>query len=317
MVAYQLYLKGRFYKNKRTGEALKTALGYFQQAISRDPTYALAYAGIADSYVLLPVYRALSAKEAFPKTKAAALRALQIDEQLAEAHTALAQTYFMFDWDHVSAEKSFHRAIEVNPNYATTHHRYGLGYLSLHARFDEATAEIKRALELDPLSLIINAHLGWTYSFARHYDPAIEQLQKTIEMDQNFYIAHYHLGVAYIFKGEISKGMEELRQAWRLDDDPQILAALGYAYGISGNSEEAEQTLVQLDELSSKRVVSLYDFAIIYAGLGDKEKALGFLQWCLEQRAWSLVFLKVDPFWDNLRDDARFVELLKTVGLAS
>ena len=187
--------------------------------------------------------------------------------------------------------------------------------MTLHARFREAIAETKRALELDPLSLIINSDLGVVYYRARSYDLAIQQLQKTIEMDQTFYRALYFLGLAYTFKGEISKGVEELQRAMRLDDDPKILAAIGYAYGISGNSVEAEKALSHLEELSSQRVVSPYNSAIIYAGLGDKEKALEFLQRCLEQREWELVVLKVVPFWDNLRDDPRFVELLKKVGL--
>ncbi|TDI96514.1 MAG: hypothetical protein E2O76_11610 [Caldithrix sp.] len=211
--AYQLYLKGRFYWNQRTGEALRTAVDYFQQAINRDPTYALAYAGIADCYVLLAWYKVLTAIESFPKAKAAALQALQIDDQLAEAHTALAMTYVAFDWDWVSAEERFVRAIELNPNYATAHQWYGAGHLAFLACFDEALTEVKRALALDPLSLIIKSELGTVYRQAGYYDLAIEQLQNTIEMDQNFYIAHYLLGVAYIFKGEISKGMDELRRS--------------------------------------------------------------------------------------------------------
>ncbi len=203
----------------------------------------------------------------------------------------------------------------MNPNYATAHRWYGDTYLSSLARFDESIAEMKRALALDPLSLINNTNLGLVYYSARYYDLAIEQLGKTIEMDQNFYIAHYYLGITYIFSGEISKGIEELRHAMRLDDDPQLLAAVGYTYGISGNREEAEKTLVQLEELSAKRVVSPYDYATIYAGLGNKEKAMELLQQCLKQREWQLVWLKVDPFWANLRDEARFVELVKTVGL--
>jgi serine/threonine-protein kinase len=313
--AYDLYLRGRHFLNKRTAEALKTALEYFQQAKDRDPTYALAYAGIADCYVILPFYAGLSSKESFPKAQAAALQALQMDERLAEAHAALAMTYLLLDGNWVSAEKSFLRAIELNSNYATAYHWYGGVYLISLARFDEAIAEVKRALALDPLSLVINTSLGINYSFARNYDLAIEQLRKTIEMDQNFYLAHYFLGVSYIFKGQIFNGMEHLRQAMGLDNDPRILAAIGYAYGISGNREEAQKTLVRLEELSSTRVVSAYDFATIYAGLGDKEKAIQFLQRSLEQREWWLVWLRVFPFWDNLRDDARFVELLTKVGL--
>ena len=239
---------------------------------------------------------------------------MQLDEQLAEAHTALALTYVVFDWDWVAAEKSFHRAIKLNPNYATAHQWYG-EYLNFLARFDEGIAEMQRALALDPLSLIINSGLGTVYHQAGYYDLAIEQLRNTIEMDENFYIAYNDLGISYVLNGEISKGIEQLRQALRLGDDPQTIAALGYTYGISGDRDEAEKTLVHLEKLSSKRVISPYHFAIIYAGLGDQEKALEFLQRCLEHRDWELVFLKVHPYWDTLRDDARFVELLKKVGL--
>ena len=198
--AYQLYLKGRFYWNQRTAESLKTALDYFQQAINRDPTYALAYAGITDCYGLLPIYSDLSEQEAIPKAKEAALQALQIDEQLVEAHTALANMYQLYDWDSEASEKGFRRAIELNPNYSTAHHWYAMN-LSGRARSDEAIAEMKRALALDPLSLIINTDLGSVYLDARYYDLAIQQLQKTIEMDQNFYRARHYLGAAYIFKG--------------------------------------------------------------------------------------------------------------------
>jgi len=270
---------------------------------------------MADCYVLLPIYRALSVKEAFPKAKAAALQALQIDEQLAEAYTSLAIGYARYNWDWESAEKSFIRAIELNSNYATAHQWYAFEYLSNFARHDEAIAEMKRALELDPLSLIVNTDLGWIYCNARYYDLAVQQLQKTLEMDQNFYMAHLFLGMAYIFKGEISKGVEQLGQAMPLADDPIIVATMGYGHGVSGNREEAEKTIVLLEEISAKREVSSYEFAIIYAGLGDKEKALEILQQSLDQQEWLLIFLKVQPFWDNLRDDPRFVELLKKVGL--
>ncbi len=194
--------------------------------------------------------------------------------------------------------------------------RYQL-HLCMHGRFDEALSEVKRASELDPLSRIINANLGNVYSFARHYDLAIEQLRNTLEMYPDFIPAHYFLGRAYIFKGEIANGVEQLQQAIRLaNDDPRLLAVLGYAHGISGNREEAGRTLVRLEELSATRDVSAYDYATVYAGLGDRKKAVEFLEQCLEQAEWRrLIFLKVDPFWDNLRDDPRFVELLKKVGL--
>ncbi|MFQ5641379.1 MAG: hypothetical protein ACE5IR_25650, partial [bacterium] len=321
--AYQLYLKGRFHWNKRTVQDLNTALDYFQQAVNRDPTYALAYAGMADCYVLLPLnaYSGLSGKEAYPKAKAAALQALQIDEQLAEAHTALAMTYLYFDKDTVSAKKSFLLAIELNSNYATGHHWYAIEYLSRPGHHDKAIAEMKRALTLDPLSLVINGDLGWAYWRAGYYDLALEQFQNTIRMDQNFYLAYWGLGWTHIAMGEIAKAIEPLQQASQLSDTPKIVASLGYAYGITGGTEGAKKTLVQLDELSSRREVTPIEFAMIYAGLGDKDKAIEFLQRGLkqvdidQQQAWLPHWDDYNLFWDNLRDDARFVELLKKVGL--
>ena len=311
--AYQLYLKGRFYWNQRTGEALKTALGYFQQAIDRDPNYAAAYAGLADCYGLFPYYTVLPAIEAIPKAKSAALKALQIDEQLAEAHTSLASAY-QIEWEWELSDKSFRRAIELNPNYATAHHWYGLG-LYYRGRFEEGFAELKQALAVDPHSLIINATFGYAYIAARQYDLALEHLQKTLSMDQNFWLTHYYIGKAYVLKNQTAKGIEYMKEALRLSDSPDVLAGLGYTYGISGNIEEAEKTLVEMDKLSSKRVVSPYHVAMIYAGLGEKEKALELLKLSLEQRSVWLTYIKVDPFWDNLRSDPRFIELVKKVGL--
>ena len=311
--AYQLYLKGRFYWNQRTGEALKTALGYFQQAIDRDPNYAAAYAGLADCYGLFPYYTVLPAIEAIPKAKSAALKALQIDEQLAEAHTSLASAY-QIEWEWELSDKSFRRAIELNPNYATAHHWYGLG-LCYRGRFEEGFAELKQALTVDPHSLIINATFGYAYIAARRYDLALEHLQKTLSMDQDFYLTHYWIGKAYVLKNQTAKGIEYMKEALRLSDSPDVLAGLGYTYGISGNIEEAEKTLVEMDKLSSKRFVSSYHAAMIYAGLGEKEKALELLKLSLEQRSVWLTYIKVDPFWDNLRSDPRFIELVKKVGL--
>ena len=313
--AYQLYLKGRFYLSKRTGEAIERALGYFEEAVARDPNYALAFAGMADCYVLLPVHQVLTAEEAFIKLKAAAFQALQIDEQLAEAHTALATGYSIFGWDWRAAEKSFIRAIEINPNYATAHHWYGDIYLRMHARFDEAIAEMKRALELDPLSLIINADLGQSYTYARSYDLAAEQLRKTIEMDQNFWLAPYCLGLAFVFKDDVNKGIEQFQRAWLLNQHPTIIGAMGYAFGIAGNAEEANKMLVQLVEISRKSNVSPYHFARIYAGLGDNDKAMDFLRRCVLQHDHFIILLKIEPVWDNLRHEVRFQELLQKIGL--
>jgi len=256
----------------------------------------------------------LSTIETIPKAKSAALKALQIDDQLAEAHTSLAGAY-QNDWDWEPSDKSFRRAIELNSNYATARQWYGQG-LYLRGHFDKAFAEFKQALAVDPHSLIINVTLGDAYIVAREYDLALEHLQKTLSMDQKFFrTTHSNIGKAYVLKNQTAKGIEYLKEALRLSDSPEVLSEIGYAYGISGNTEEAEKALVVLENLSSKRVISLYHFATIYAGLGDREKALEFLQRCLEHRNWELRSLTTDPFWDNLRDDPRFVELVKKVGL--
>jgi len=310
--AYQLYLKGRFYWNQRTDEALKTALGYFQQAIDRDPTYAAAYAGLSDCYGLFSYYAVLPAIESIPKAKSAALKALQIDAQLAEAHTSLALAY-QSEWEWELSDKSYRCAIELNPNYSTDRHWYGQG-LYYRGRFEEGIAELKQALAVDPHSLIINATFGNAYIVARRYDLALEHLKKTLNMDEDFYMTHFWIGKAYVLKNQTAKGIEHLKEALRLSDSPEVLAGLGYTYGISGNIMEAEKTLVEMDKLSSKRFVSPYHEAMIYAGLGDKEKALELLELSLEQRSVWLGYIKVDPFWDNLRSDPRFIELLKKVG---
>jgi tetratricopeptide (TPR) repeat protein len=219
-----------------------------------------------------------------------------------------------FDWDWLAAEQNFRCAIELNPSYATAHHWYGSSLGALH-RFDEALAELNTALEIDPLSLIINTDLGQTLWWAGQYDRSIEQLQTTIEMDASFLLAHIHLGIAYTLKGDISKGIEQLQRALQIDDDPLAVGALGYAYAISGDTEEAKKTLSQLYELSGKRFVSPYNFATVYTGLRNKERAFEFLQQCFEQKSVWMAWIKVDPLMANLRSDARFLELLQKVGL--
>jgi TolB-like protein/Tfp pilus assembly protein PilF len=314
--AYQLYLKGRFYWNKRTGEALKKAIEYFNQAIEKDPTYALAYAGLADAYVLSSFLSTDSPQEAFAKAKAAAKKALELDETLAEAHTSLASALSLYDWNFPESNREFQRAIELNPNYATAHHWYGGTNLAALGRVDEAIAEMKRAQELDPLSLIINADLGEAYFEARQYDRSIEQLRKTVEMDQSFYYAHYHLGMAYEMKGSLSDAITEYYKARQLDDDPRVLAFLGHAFAASGKRDDALKTLEQLKEISRQRYVQAYSFAIIYAGLGEKDKAFQWLERSYQEHAPRMIRLKVDPFLDNLRSDPRFDDLLRRIGLS-
>jgi TolB-like protein/Tfp pilus assembly protein PilF len=312
--AYQLYLKGRFFWNKRTGQNLNKAADYFNQAIAADPKYALAYVGLADAYVLMPFYGAGTPQDCYPKAKAAAKKALELDDTLTEAHTSLAYVLHVCDLDFDGSTREFQRAIELNPNYATAHHWYGLELLVSLGRFDEAIREVKRALELDPLSLPINGGLGRTYYFARRYDEAIEQLRKTSEIDPGFYYAHWNLGSALAAKGAIGAAIEEYQKARALNDDPFVLGQLSHAYASSGNKVEAEKILNQLRELSKERYVSAYSFALVYLGLGDKEEALRWLEKSYQDRTGNdLVYFRVEPLLDPLRGDPRFEELVRKV----
>ncbi len=313
--AYHLYLKGRFYWNKRTAEAFEKAIGYFNQAIERDPDYAPAYAGLADTYVLLPIFAAGSPRDSFTKAEAAARRALEIDELLAEAHTALAHALIKNDWNFAESNREFLRAIELNPAYPTARQWYGLHHLAATGRFDEAIAEGRLAQQLDPLSLITNAELGVIYIMARQYDRAVEQLRKTHEMDQGFYYAHWRLGTAYVVKGSFQDAILEYQRARQLNDDPQVLALLGHAYAASGERGEGLKTLDQLVVISKQRYVSAYSFVLIYEALGEKDRAFQWLEQGYQNRDWQMNQLKVDPMLDDLRTDARFTDLVRRVGL--
>ena len=312
--AHEFYLKGRYFWNKRTANDLKTAITYFQKAIDKDPNYALAYAGLADSYALLPDFGAGSPQESFPPARIAAKKALALDDTLAEAHTSLAQVLYSYDLDIDGSTREFRRAIELNPNYATAHHWLGIGPLIRSGRFDEAIVEGKRAVELDPLSLINNADLGNDYFLARRYDEAIEQVRKTLEMDPGFYSAYIALGQALEMKGARDAAIEEYQKARALNDDPSILALLGHAYAFSGNKTEAGKILDQLMLLSKQRYVSAYSLAIVYLGLGDKEEALHWLEKSYQDRAGTDIgSIKIDPFLDPLRGDPGFEELVTKV----
>ena len=313
--AYQLYLKGRYFWNKRTGEDLKKSIDYFNQAIELDPNYALAYAGLADAYVLFSGYSVSTPQDSYPKAKAAARRALDLDETLAEAHAALGLELFAYEWKAAESSREFRRAIELNPNYATAHHWYGNQNLLYTGRFDEAIAEMKRAQELDPLSLIVNADLGDTYFYARQYDKAIEQLRKTIEMDQSFYYAHYELGMAYEMKGSYAEAITEYQKARQLNNDPRVLALLAHAYASSGRRDEALRILDQLKEIEKQQYVAAYNFVIVYAGLGDHDQAFQWLEKSYQDHASRMTILQVDPFLDPLRSDPRFADLVQKVGL--
>jgi len=312
--AHQLYLKGRFFWNKRTGSDLKKSIDYFEQAIAADPNYALAYAGVADGYVWLSAYTAGTPRDSYPKAKAAAKKALELDDTLAEACTTLAIAIWLYDFDFSQANREFQRAIGLNPNYAIAHQQYGNITLSALGRFDDAIAEGKRAVELDPLSLVINADLGSNYCFARRYDEAIAQLRKTLEMDPGFYIAHVALSQALDAKGARDAAIVEWQKARALNDDPAVLGLLGRAYGLSGNKMEAEKILNQLKELSKQRYVAAYSFALVYLGQGDKEQALRWLEQSYQDRAGSDIgYIRVDPLLDPLRGDPRFEALAEKI----
>src|SRR4030095_1484181 len=264
--AYQLYLKGRFYWDKRTPEALKKAIEYFDQAIEKDPSFALAYAGLADCYVV-PVSR-IPPREAMPKAKAAAMRALELDESLAEAHASLARVLASYDWDWTNAEKEYKRAIELNPRYPVAHQWYG-GYLAVLGRHNEAIAERKRAQELDPLSLIINAELGMAFYYARDYDQAIEQFEKTLELDQNFPPPRAFLPAAYEQKGMYAEAIAEFKKALALRGSSEVgflRAGLGHIYAVSGQKSEARKLLAELKQLSEQGYVPAPSIALIHAG---------------------------------------------------
>ncbi len=313
--AYESYLKGRYFWNKRTADGLKVALAYFNQAIDEDSNYAQAYSGLADTYALLGdwQYAVMIPKEAFPKAKAAAIKALELDSALGEAHNSLAFCLDGFDWDLESAGKEFQRAIELNPGYATAHHWYAW-HLSLLGRYDEAIAEMKKAESLDPLSLIINADLAELLVLAHSYDESIRQSLKTIEMDPNFALAHNQLGQAYLQKGMGDEAIAELRKALQLSGgSPTCMANLARAYATFGKRGEAEKLLSDLKKRSNAGDSHATEIAVIYGALGDKDRAMSWMEKGYEERFNPGVLLR--PGFDPLRSDPRFEELVRRIGL--
>ena len=312
--AYQSYLQGRFYWNKRTLEGVQQSLDYFQQAIQKDPRYALAYAGQADSYALLADLNVLPAREIMPKLKAAAAKALELDDTLAEAHTSLAWDRF-HEWDWAGAEKEFRRAIELNPSYPTARSWYG-EFLMTQGRFDEALSEMNRAYELNPLSPLVNLALGYRLYYARQYPQAAEQLQKTLTLDPEFVLAHVNLGRAYQQRNLHVEAVAEYRKALELSDgDSNELAALGQGLAAAGQLAEARKILDQLQERSQQTYVQPMWIAVIHFALGNRDQGFDWMQKAYEDRSGWLVYLKVDPFFDSLRPDPRFTDLLRRVGL--
>jgi TolB-like protein/DNA-binding winged helix-turn-helix (wHTH) protein/tetratricopeptide (TPR) repeat protein len=312
--AYMAYSKGRFFWNRRTEVDLKRAIGYFQQAIAKDPSYALAYDGLADCWLPLGWYAYLAPSQTFPYAKAAVMKALALDDSLAEAHTSLAFVTLYYDRDWANAEREFRRAIDLNPNYANGHHWYG-EFLSLVGRHQEAIAESERARELDPLSTIINTWVGSRYFFARQYDKAIEQYRNAVEMDPGFVPVHLVLGQALEQKRMYQEAIAELEKAVSLSGgSPVYMASLAHAYGVAGRQGQAKKLLDDLRNLCKQRYVSPFDFALASLGLGETDQAFGFLAQAVEERSPRAAFLGVDPRFDGIRGDARFKQLMIGIG---
>jgi TolB-like protein/DNA-binding winged helix-turn-helix (wHTH) protein/Tfp pilus assembly protein PilF len=310
--AYNDYLLGIYYWNKRTEEHVRKSIDYFQSAVREDPNYAPAYAGLADSYAVL-TFRFGDSREFAPKAKAAAAKAIEIDGSLAEAHVVMACVMAHFDWDWQGAEREFNRAIELNPGSPIAHLRYAQ-HMAQMGRTEESIAESERALDVDPVSLIINTGFGQRLKNARRYDQAARQLRKTLEMDPNFFPARIELGLVYAQQGRYADSLAELKKAVELSRDG-ALAELGYVYAASGQRREARQILVELRELSRRRYVSPVDIAFIHVGLGEKDQAFNWLERAYGEHSSKLTILKMDPRSDILRADPRFDELLRRIGL--
>jgi TolB-like protein/DNA-binding winged helix-turn-helix (wHTH) protein/Flp pilus assembly protein TadD len=311
---YQAFLKGRYFWGQRTSQGYRKGIEYFHEAIAREPTYAPAYAGLADCYALLGG-GTLAPREVMPKARAAALKALEIDESLAEAHTSLAFVRHRFDWDWAGAEQDFKRAIELNPNYATAHQWYGF-YLTTVGRFGEALREMRRAQELDPLSVAISTSVGTVFYYQRQYDRAIEVYEKVVEMESDAIGAHEGLGRAYAEKGRFEPARTEFLKAREISGGRRGPGLLGHLYGLSGERDQARKIIEELKERSEREYLSPYSIARIYIGLGEKDPAFQWLEQAYEVRdEWS-VFLKVNPIFDTLRADPRFADLQRRVGPA-
>ena len=317
--AYHSYLKGRYCWNKRTDKDVKKAIEYFKTAIDADPAYALAYVGLSDAYLVLGGFgiATLAPKDAFPKAREAAMRALEIDDTLAEAHASLAYCLANYDWSWTAAEREFKRALELKPGYATAHHWYGFLYLASMGRLDEAIAELKQALELDPLALPVGSNIGLLLYLARRYDEALAQFRRNLDMDRSFVYTNWQIALAYEQLGRYDEAIAALQKAIALSGNsvlPRVLLARTYA--LSGRKTEASALLDELIELSTQYYVSPYRIAAVHAALGDKDRAFKWLEHACEGRDGWLIWLGVDPVVDSLRSDKRFSELLDRIGLA-
>src|SRR5437762_10459656 len=308
--AHQFYLKGRYFWNKRTGPDLQTAIDYFKQAIEQDSNYALAYAGLADATVRLRDYGAGDLQQAVPPAGAAAQQALELDATLAEPHSALGLILYS-TFDFAGSKREFERAIALNPNDATAHQWFGNGPLIVTGEFERAIAEGKRAVELDPLSLVVNTDLAVGYTMARRYPEAIEQFNNILAMDPQFYYARWAFGLALQFDGQLPEAIAQYKKAAELTDDPFVLAWLAQGYAQAGQRDEALKLLAQMDELATKRYVGVWSFAIVHLALGEKEKAIDELERAFRERSDPFItFIKVRTLFDPLRGDPRFQALL-------
>ncbi|HTX39116.1 MAG TPA: winged helix-turn-helix domain-containing protein [Bryobacteraceae bacterium] len=314
--AYQAYSKGRFWWNKRTEEDLKKAIGFFQQAIDKDPNYALAYDGLADCWIPLGWYGFVAPSGAFPRARDAITKALSLDDSLAEAHTSLAFVTVYYDRDWAGADREFRRAIELNPNYANGHHWYA-EFLSLVGRHAQAIAESQRARELDPLSSIIDAWVSSRYYFARHYEDAIKEGRNAVDLGPDFAPAHLVLGYAYEQKGMLREAITEFETASRLAAGSMYSASLAHALAGAGRRSEALNLLDALRATARRRFVSSYDLAICEIGMGNKEQTLDLLSAAVQEHSPRVAFIGVDPRFDDLRADRRFAALLRLLGLQS
>jgi TolB-like protein/DNA-binding winged helix-turn-helix (wHTH) protein/Flp pilus assembly protein TadD len=313
--AYEAYLRGNYFADKRTAEALTKAVEYFEEAIRDDPNWAPAYAGLADIYVVLSEYKSVPAHESHAKARVAARKAVELDDSLAEAHTELANLATTEDFDWSGAELEFRRAIELNPGNATAHYFHAMNLMSM-GHWEEASAEMERARELDPLSIIINANIGLVHYYARHPDRAIEAERKALELDPNTAFIYEYLGLAYLQKGMYREAIDHLQKAVGLSNGfPWYQAELAYSYAAAGNHAQAGRILTNLRGRSRRQYVSSYSLAVAYIGLGEKDAALARLQKAYEDREDQVAVLKIEPLFDTLHADPRFQELLRRIGL--
>lgn len=313
--AYDDFMRGRFHWNKRTANDLVKSIEHYEQAVALDPNFALAYAALADSYVLLSGYAVSTPQESFPKAKNAALKAIALDDSLAEAHCALAYVLFNYDWNFEESEKEMRRALELNQNYSTAYHWYGNANLLAMRKYEDSINALERARKLDPLSLIINADLGTSYLYAGQYEQAEKQYKKTLELDENFSYAHTYLGRTFLMMGKYENALGEFEKSYALGKDPRVLMLTSVTFSRMGKSTEARKKIDELKKISQEKYVSPYYFALAYTALDDKDKAFEWLEKALAVREGRMTLIKTDPLLDSLHSDPRFDDLLKRVGL--